>query len=110
MTDRRVLLRRLPAIDRLLNMSPLADLAGRHAHVQLRTAAQAAVDDLRQRLLAGEEPPPDTTRITSYNVCYTKLLRSCFEALEAGHRPLQIGTFEENPPRMPMEQFTPFRP
>ena len=59
MTDRQTLLRRLPAIDRLLNTPPLAELADRHAHAQLRAAAQAAVDDLRRRLLAGGEPPPD---------------------------------------------------
>ncbi|MHB8708522.1 MAG: L-seryl-tRNA(Sec) selenium transferase [Desulfuromonadales bacterium] len=59
MTDRQALLRQLPAIDRLLNTAPLADLAGSHAHAQLRAAAQLAVDELRQHLLSGEEPLPD---------------------------------------------------
>lgn len=61
MTDRQTILRQLPSIDRLLGTPPLSDLAGRHAHAQLRAAAQAAVDDLRRRLLTGEEPPPATT-------------------------------------------------
>jgi L-seryl-tRNA(Ser) seleniumtransferase len=59
MTDRQTLLRQLPAIDRLLNTSPLQELAGCHAHAQLRVAAQQAVDELRRRLLAGGEPLPD---------------------------------------------------
>ncbi|NJC87905.1 MAG: L-seryl-tRNA(Sec) selenium transferase [Desulfuromonas sp.] len=61
MTDRQVLLRRLPAVDRLLNTPPLSELAGSHAHAQLRTAAQRAVDALRQHLLADGEPLPDLT-------------------------------------------------
>ena len=48
MTDRRALLRQLPAIDRLLNTAPLQELAGHHAHAQLRAAAQQAVDELRR--------------------------------------------------------------
>ncbi len=59
MTDHQTLLRQLPAIDRLLGTPPLSDLAGSHAHAQLRVAAQQAVDELRRRLLAGEEPLPD---------------------------------------------------
>ena len=59
MTDRQTLLRQLPAIDRLLNTAPLQELSGRHAHAQLRVAAQQAVDELRRRLLAGGEPLPD---------------------------------------------------
>ncbi|MCM2264714.1 MAG: L-seryl-tRNA(Sec) selenium transferase [Desulfuromonadales bacterium] len=59
MTDRQALLRQLPAVDRLLKMPPLSELAGCHAPVQLRVAAQQAVDELRQRLLAGDEPLPD---------------------------------------------------
>ena len=59
MTDRQTLLRQLPAIDRLLNTAPLQELSGRHAHAQLRIAAQQAVDELRRRLLAGGEPLPD---------------------------------------------------
>jgi L-seryl-tRNA(Ser) seleniumtransferase len=59
MTDRHQFLRQLPAIDRLLGTPPLVDLADRHAHAQLRVAAQQAVDELRRRLLSGEEPLPD---------------------------------------------------
>jgi L-seryl-tRNA(Ser) seleniumtransferase len=59
MTDRHALLRQLPAIDRLLNTPPLSDLAEKHAHAQLRVAAQQAVDELRRRLLAGEGSLPD---------------------------------------------------
>jgi L-seryl-tRNA(Ser) seleniumtransferase len=59
MTDRQTLLRQLPAIDRLLNTSPLKELAAGHAHAQLRVAAQQAVDELRRRLLADEGSLPD---------------------------------------------------
>ena len=59
MTDRRPLLRQLPAIDRLLQAAPLRDLAGTHAHVQLRAAAQRAVEELRRQLLDESAPLPD---------------------------------------------------
>ncbi|TLM66141.1 MAG: L-seryl-tRNA(Sec) selenium transferase [Deltaproteobacteria bacterium] len=59
MTDHHPLLRQLPAIDRLLNTPPLKAMADSHAHAQLRAAAQAAVEELRRRLLAGEKPLPD---------------------------------------------------
>jgi len=59
MTDRRALLRQLPAIDRLLQAAPLRDLAGTHAHVQLRAAAQRAVEELRRQLLDESAPLPD---------------------------------------------------
>jgi L-seryl-tRNA(Ser) seleniumtransferase len=59
MTDRRTLLRQLPAIDRVLNALPLSDLTDCHPHAQLRVAAQQAVDELRRQLLAGKEPHPN---------------------------------------------------
>ncbi len=59
MTDRRALLRQLPAIDRLLNTPPLAELAARHPHAQLREAAQRAVEELRVQLLDERAPLPD---------------------------------------------------
>jgi L-seryl-tRNA(Ser) seleniumtransferase len=59
MTDRRALLRQLPAIDRLLQAAPLRDLAGTHAHLQLRAAAQRAVEELRRQLLDESAPLPD---------------------------------------------------
>jgi L-seryl-tRNA(Ser) seleniumtransferase len=59
MTDRNALLRQLPAIDRLLNTAPLSELAGGHAHAQLRAAAQAAVDELRRQLLDEQGPLPE---------------------------------------------------
>ena len=59
MTDRRALLRRLPAVDRLLNAAPLSELAQAHPHAQLRLAAQQAVEELRQLLLDDSAPLPD---------------------------------------------------
>ena len=59
MTDRRALHRQLPAIDRLLNTPPLCTLAASHPHVQLRAAAQQAVEELRVRLLDEQKPLPD---------------------------------------------------
>ena len=59
MTDRRARLRQLPAIDRLLNTAPLSALAADHPHVQLRAAAQRAVEELRARLLDERAPLPD---------------------------------------------------
>jgi L-seryl-tRNA(Ser) seleniumtransferase len=59
MTDRRTLLRQLPAIDRLLNAAPLRDLAATHPHAQLREAAQRAVEELRRQLLDETAALPD---------------------------------------------------
>ena len=59
MSDRRTLLRQLPAIDRLLNSSRLRELSTTHAHVQLREAAQRAVEELRRQLLDEAAPLPD---------------------------------------------------
>jgi L-seryl-tRNA(Ser) seleniumtransferase len=59
MTDRHPLLRQLPAIDRLLGTPPLAQLAAVHPHVQLREAAQRAVEEVRRQLLDEQAPLPD---------------------------------------------------
>ena len=56
MTDRSAQLRRLPAIDRLLNAPALLALEQSIPHLLIREAAQQTVDALRQRILAGEEP------------------------------------------------------
>jgi L-seryl-tRNA(Ser) seleniumtransferase len=61
MTDRRTLLRQLPAIDRLLNATPLKELAAEHAPSQLRAAAQRAVEELRLQLLDDALPLPEVT-------------------------------------------------
>lgn len=61
MTDRRTLLRQLPAIDRLLGTPPLSVLAATHAHAQLREAAQRAVEELRRQLLDERAPLPELT-------------------------------------------------
>ncbi len=59
MTDRRALLRQLPAIDRLLNTPPLSDLAAACPHAQLREAAQRAAEQLRRQVLDETAPLPD---------------------------------------------------
>ena len=59
MTDRHPLLRQLPAIDRLLGIPPLAQLAAVHPHMQLREAAQRAVEEVRRQLLDEQAPLPD---------------------------------------------------
>ncbi len=51
MSDRRALLRTLPAIDRLLGSSLLKELEENQPHMLIREAAQQVVDDLRQQLL-----------------------------------------------------------
>jgi L-seryl-tRNA(Ser) seleniumtransferase len=61
MIDRHALLRRLPAIDRLLGTPPLVQLAAFHPHVQLREAAQRAVEEARRQLFDEQEPLPDLT-------------------------------------------------
>lgn len=59
MSDRRALLRTLPAIDRLLGTSRLSKLAESLPHMLIREAAQKVVDDLRQQLLDEQAPLPD---------------------------------------------------
>jgi L-seryl-tRNA(Ser) seleniumtransferase len=56
MTERQNLLRRLPAVDRLLNDPALQGLAGRCPAALLTEAAQQAVAELRAALLAGGSP------------------------------------------------------
>ncbi len=51
MSDRRALLRTLPAIDRLLASSPLKELAESQPHIIMREAAQEVVDALRRQIL-----------------------------------------------------------
>ena len=61
MSDRRALLRTLPAIDRLLGTALLTKLEETQPHLLIREAAQKTVDDLRQlpdgrdRLHAGKD-------------------------------------------------------
>jgi L-seryl-tRNA(Ser) seleniumtransferase len=59
MSDRRALLRRLPAIDRLLASPPLAQLEQTLPHVLIREAAQKVVDALRQQVLDERAPLPE---------------------------------------------------
>ena len=59
MSDRRALLRTLPAIDRLLDSSRLTELEKSQPHMLIREAAQQVVDDLRQQLLDEQAPLPD---------------------------------------------------
>ncbi len=56
MTDRSAQLRRLPAIDRLLNAPALLALEANVPHLLVREAAQQTVEALRRRILAGEAP------------------------------------------------------
>jgi len=59
MTDRRTLLRQLPAIDRLLNAFPLRELAGKHPHAQLREAATAGGGGVAPSTADETAPLPD---------------------------------------------------
>ena len=59
MSDRRALLRTLPAIDRLLGSSLLKELEENQPHMLIREAAQQVVDDLRQQLLDEQASLPD---------------------------------------------------
>ncbi len=59
MSDRRALLRTLPAIDRLLGTALLTDLEQSHPHILIREAAQNIVDELRRQLLDKQAALPD---------------------------------------------------
>jgi L-seryl-tRNA(Ser) seleniumtransferase len=59
MSDRRALLRTLPAIDRLLATSRLTELEESLPHMLILEAAQKVVDDLRRQLLDQQAPLPD---------------------------------------------------
>jgi L-seryl-tRNA(Ser) seleniumtransferase len=59
MSDRQAKLREIPSIDRLLGSSPLKELAAVCPHVLLRDAAQQAVAEVRQAILAGAADTPD---------------------------------------------------
>lgn len=59
MTDRRALLRTLPAIDRLLGSTTLSKLEGSQPHILIVEAAQKVVDDLRRQLLDEQAPLPE---------------------------------------------------
>jgi len=59
MSDRRALLRTLPAIDRLLGTALLSELEKTQPHLLIREAAQSTVDNLRQQLLDEQAVLPD---------------------------------------------------
>ena len=59
MTDRRALLRTLPAIDKLLATTLLTELAETQPHILIVEAAQQTVDNLRRHLLDEKTAPPD---------------------------------------------------
>lgn len=59
MSDRRALLRTLPAIDRLLGTALLTELEQSQPHVLIREAAQKTVDELRRQLLDKQAALPD---------------------------------------------------
>ncbi len=59
MSDRRALLRTLPAIDKLLATGSLSRLASSYPHALLVDAAQRTVDDLRRQLLDEQAQLPD---------------------------------------------------
>ena len=59
MTDRRALLRALPAIDKLLATPCLRELAENRPHRLIVEAAQRTVDGLRRTLLDEQAPLPD---------------------------------------------------
>ncbi|MDY0267450.1 L-seryl-tRNA(Sec) selenium transferase [Trichloromonas sp.] len=57
MTDKNLLLRQLPAVDRILNAPPLQALAATCPHVLLVEAAQETVAELRHTILSGSVSP-----------------------------------------------------
>lgn len=59
MSDRRVLLRSLPGIDKLLATGLLTELAKAQPHLLLVEAAQTTVEELRRQLLDEKAPLPD---------------------------------------------------
>ena len=59
MTDRRALLRTLPAIDRLLDTPLLAELEQTQPHMLIREAAQKTVENLRRQILDDQAALPD---------------------------------------------------
>ena len=59
MSERRALLRQLPAIDRILATPEVTALADRHPHQLLLEAAQMTVEALRRQLLDEKAPLPD---------------------------------------------------
>ena len=59
MSDRRALLRTLPAIDKLLATTLLTELAKTQPHLLIVAAAQQTVDDLRRQLLNEKSALPD---------------------------------------------------
>ena len=59
MSDRRALLRTLPAIDKLLATTLLTELAKTQPHLLIVAAAQQTVDDLRRQLLNEKAALPD---------------------------------------------------
>ncbi len=59
MSDRRALLRTLPAIDRLLGSPLLVKLEQTQPHIIIREAAQTIVDDLRRQILNEQAALPD---------------------------------------------------
>jgi L-seryl-tRNA(Ser) seleniumtransferase len=59
MSDRRALLRTLPAIDKLLGTPLLTELGQSQPHLLVREAAQKTVNDLRLQILDEQAPLPD---------------------------------------------------
>ncbi len=59
MSDRRALLRTLPAIDRLLSTSLLTELEQTQPHILIREAAQNTVEDLRRQILDDQASLPE---------------------------------------------------
>jgi L-seryl-tRNA(Ser) seleniumtransferase len=59
MSDRRVFLRTLPAIDRLLGSALLVKLGQTQPHILIREAAQTTVDNLRRQILNEQAALPD---------------------------------------------------
>jgi len=55
MTDKNSLLRALPAVDKVLQATPLSRLSDHLPHVFLLEAAQQAVESARQAILSGEK-------------------------------------------------------
>lgn len=73
MSDRRALLRTLPAIDRLLGTPCLTQLEQTQPHILIREAAQNIVDELRRQLLDEQAPLPDLDLDAVANIVAAKV-------------------------------------
>ena len=108
MSDRRALLRHLPAIDRLLSSPQLGQLEQSLPHILIREAAQKVVDELRQQVLDERAPLPEmafdtVVERTAARACMTApaLLLTTVAASPPVRRQISSSTWVKRLPRCP---------